>query len=311
MKSLKFLGRMAVTLIVVIAALAVGRQLWVHYMDEPWTRDGKVRADIVNIAPDVSGLVSEVLVRDNQTVKAGDVLFRVDKQRFQIAYEQAEAALQGAKARLDQARRESDRQIRLGDAGSIQAKEQARATLDEAEASFRQAVASKDFARLNLDRSDVKAAVNGSVTNLSLQPGDYVSAGAAKIALVDTDSLRVEGYFEETKLAHIHVGDKALVHLMGQPGVIEGHVDSISTGIADRERTSETGLLANVNPAFTWVRLAQRIPVRIALDKVPATNRLIAGLTATVDIQGAGPQVTMKTAESAGDRLWNYIFNRS
>ncbi|YBV94703.1 HlyD family secretion protein (plasmid) [Phyllobacteriaceae bacterium JZ32] len=288
MKSLKLVGRVAVTLIFVIAALAVGRQLWIHYMDDPWTRDGKVRADIVNIAPDVSGLVSEVLVRDNQTVRAGDVLFRVDRQRFRIALEQAEAALQGAKARLDQARRENDRQIRLGDAGSIQAKEQARATLDEAEASFRQATAEKDLARLNLDRSEVKATVNGTVTNLSLQPGDYVSAGTAKIALVDTDTLRVEGYFEETKLARIHVGDRAAVHLMGQSGVIEGHVESIATGIADRERTSETGLLANVNPAFTWVRLAQRVPVRIALDKVPETSRLIAGLTATVKIEDAG-----------------------
>ncbi|GAB1583479.1 efflux RND transporter periplasmic adaptor subunit [Phyllobacterium phragmitis] len=288
MKSLKLGGRVAVTLIFVIAALAVGRQLWIHYMDDPWTRDGKVRADIVNIAPDVSGLVSEVLVRDNQTVRAGDVLFRVDRQRFRIALEQAEAALQGAKARLDQARRENDRQIRLGDAGSIQAKEQAHATLDESEASFRQATAEKDLARLNLDRSEVKATVNGTVTNLSLQPGDYVSAGTAKIALVDTDTLRVEGYFEETKLARIHVGDRAAVHLMGQSGVIEGHVESIATGIADRERTSETGLLANVNPAFTWVRLAQRVPVRIALDMVPETSRLIAGLTATVKIEDAG-----------------------
>ncbi|MBB2971488.1 HlyD family secretion protein [Mesorhizobium sp. RMAD-H1] len=288
MKSLKLVGRVAVTLIFVIAALAVGRQLWIHYMDDPWTRDGKVRADIVNIAPDVSGLVSEVLVRDNQTVRAGDVLFRVDRQRFRIALEQAEAALQGAKARLDQARRENDRQIRLGDAGSIQAKEQARATLDEAEASFRQATAEKDLARLNLDRSEVKATVNGTVTNLSLQPGDYVSAGTAKIALVDTDTLRVEGYFEETKLARIHVGDRAAVHLMGQSGIIQGHVESIATGIADRERTSETGLLANVNPAFTWVRLAQRVPVRIALDNVPETSRLIAGLTATVNIEAAG-----------------------
>ncbi len=152
----------------------------------------------------------------------------------------------------------------------------------------RQASASRDLAQLNLKRSEVKATVNGSVTNLNLQPGDYVSAGAAKIALVDSDSLRVDGYFEETKLARIHIGDKVVVQLMGQSGTIQGHVDSISTGIADRERTSETGLLANITPTFTWVRLAQRVPVRIKLDSVPGDIRLIAGLTATVEVREKG-----------------------
>jgi multidrug resistance efflux pump len=296
MSILKSIVPITVTLLFVAAAVFVGRDLWVHYMDEPWTRDGKLRADIINIAPDVSGLVSQVLVKDNQAIKIGDVLFRVDQQRFKIALDQAQAALRGSQAVLDHARRESDRQIRLGDASTVQAKEQAQATLDEADATYLQYVASRDLARLNLDRSEVKATVNGSIANLNLKPGDYVSAGTAKMALVDTDSLRVEGYFEETKLARIRPGDKAVVHLMGQLGDIEGHVESVSTGIADRERTSESGLVANITPTFTWVRLAQRVPVRIALDKVPTNSRLITGLTATVEINDETMEGGVNTA---------------
>ncbi|WP_454851974.1 efflux RND transporter periplasmic adaptor subunit [Rhizobium binxianense] len=286
MKSLKFIGRLAVTLAFVAAAIVVGRELWSHYMDEPWTRDARLRADIVGIAPDVSGLVSEVVVKDNQAVSKGDVLFRVDGERFSIALAQAEAALQGRKAALEQARRERERQERMGDAASVQQKEQAQTAAEQAEASYREAVADRDLARLNLDRSEVRATVNGTVSNLSLRPGDYVTAGTAKIALIDTDSLRVEGYFEETKLPRIHAGDKVTIQLMGQPGRLEGHVDSIATGIEDRERTSGTGLLANINPTFSWVRLAQRVPVRISIDRMPDDTRLIAGLTATVEVGG-------------------------
>jgi RND family efflux transporter MFP subunit len=285
MKSLKFIGRLAVTLVFVAAAIVVGRELWSHYMDEPWTRDARLRADIVGIAPDVSGLVSEVVVKDNQAVSKGDVLFRVDGERFSIALAQAEAMLQGRKAALEQAQRERDRQERLGDAASLQQKEQAQTAADQAEASYREAVADRDLARLNLERSEVRAPVNGTVSNLSLRPGDYVTAGTAKIALVDTDSLRVEGYFEETKLPRIHAGDKVTIKLMGQAGKLEGHVDSIATGIEDRERTSGTGLLANINPTFSWVRLAQRVPVRISIDRIPEDARLIAGLTATVEVE--------------------------
>jgi multidrug resistance efflux pump len=284
MNALKLIGRVAVTLIFVVAALYVGRQLWGHYMDEPWTRDARLRADVVGIAPDVSGLVSEVLVKDNQTVKKGDVLFRVDRDRFAIALEQADAALASSKAALDQAQRESARQARLGDAASLQQKEQALTTVQQDEAAVRQATANRELAQLNLDRSEVRATVNGTISNLSLRPGDYVSAGTAKVALIDSDSLRVEGYFEETKLPRIHVGDEVHIHLMGQAEKLTGHVESIAYGIEDRERTSGS-LLANITPTFSWVRLAQRVPVRIALDKVPEGTKLIAGLTATVEVQ--------------------------
>jgi RND family efflux transporter MFP subunit len=284
MKSLKFIGRLIATLAIVIAAVFVGRGLWGHYMDEPWTRDARLRADVVGLAPDVSGLVSEVLVTDNQAVKKGDILFRVDRQRFSIALVQSEAALEGSKAALDQAHRERERQERLGEAASLQQKEQAQTAEEQADAAFRQATANRDLAALNLERSEIKATVNGTVSNLSLRPGDYVSAGTARIALIDTDSLRVEGYFEETKLPRIHPGDRVLIHLMGQSQSLQGHVESIATGIEDRERTAGNGLLANINPTFSWVRLAQRVPVRISIDAVPDGVRLIAGLTATVEV---------------------------
>jgi multidrug resistance efflux pump len=283
MNAFKLIGRIAVTLVFVAAAVFVGRQLWGHYMDEPWTRDARLRADVVGIAPDVSGLVSEVLVKDNQIVKKGDVLFRVDRDRFTIALAQADAALEGSKAALDQAHRENERQQRLGDAASVQQKEQAQTAEEQAEAAFGQATANRALAQLDLDRSEVKATVNGSVSNLSLRPGDYVTAGTAKVALIDADSLRVEGYFEETKLPRIQIGDEVSIHLMGQAEKLTGHVESIATGIEDRERTSGS-LLANITPTFSWVRLAQRVPVRIALDKVPDGTKLIAGLTATVEV---------------------------
>lgn len=253
-------------------------------MNDPWTRDARVRADIVAVAPDVSGLVSEVLVKDNDIVKKGDVLFKVDEKRFQIAEEQAEAAVAGAKATLDQATRDRKRREQLGGVISQQQKEEAQAAEAQAQASFLQASANLDLARLNRERSQVRAPVNGTITNLSLRPGNYVTTGSAEMALVDTDSLRVEGYFEETKLSRIHIGDPVRIKLMGRPGTIEGHVDSIAAGIEDRERTAGSGLLANINPTFTWVRLAQRIPVRIALNDLPENTQLVAGMTATVAV---------------------------
>ncbi|MDR6635947.1 RND family efflux transporter MFP subunit [Phyllobacterium sp. 1468] len=283
-RNLKTAGRVLVTLSLVVCALFVGRELWNHYMNDPWTRDARVRADIVAVAPDVSGLVSEVLVKDNDVVKKGDVLFKVDEKRFQIAEEQAEAAVAGAKATLEQATRDRKRREQLGGVISQQQKEEAQAAEAQAQASFLQASANLDLARLNRERSQVRAPVNGTITNLSLRPGNYVTTGSAEMALVDTDSLRVEGYFEETKLSRIHIGDPVRIKLMGRAGTIEGHVDSIAAGIEDRERTAGSGLLANINPTFTWVRLAQRIPVRIALNDVPENTQLVAGMTATVAV---------------------------
>ncbi|MFG1244299.1 efflux RND transporter periplasmic adaptor subunit [Xanthobacter versatilis] len=283
--------RICVTLMVVAGAGLVGRALWDTYMNAPWTRDARVRADVVGIAPDVSGLVSEVLVRDNAAVKKGDILFRVDRERFAIALEQAEAAVEGRAATLDQAKRDLARytQLRERQVVSPQNAEQAQTALTQADAAYRQAVSDRDLARLNLERSEVKAPANGIVTNLELRRGDYVSTGKAVVALVDADSLRVEGYFEETKLPRIHVGAPVTIRLMGEPVLLKGRVQSVAAAIEDRERTLSSGLLANINPTFNWVRLAQRVPVRIALEDVPPDIRLVAGLTATVEIETVSP----------------------
>ncbi|MGH1569466.1 efflux RND transporter periplasmic adaptor subunit [Methylobacterium sp. P31] len=281
--------RLLVTLAMVAVAVVVGLALWDYYIDAPWTRDGRVRADVVEVAPDVSGLVTEVSVEDNQVVKRGDVLFKIDPERFTLALRQAEAMVEGKQASAEQAAADYVRYSKLSDAAVSQQKvELARATDLAAKAAYDQAVADRDIAKLNLARSEVRASVNGRITNMELRPGNYVNTGKGVMALVDSDTLRVEGYFEETKLPRIHVGDRASIRLMGDDGTITGHVESFAGGIEDRERSAGANLLANVNPTFAWVRLAQRIPVRIKLDQVPDRTRLVAGRTATVAVEPGG-----------------------
>ena len=281
--------RVAVTLIVVLVAAVIGWQLWDYYLAAPWTRDGRVRADVVQLAPDVSGLVEAVPIQDNQEVKKGDVLMVIDRERFRLALAQAEAAVAARLAIKQQADRDAQRYQTLTTTAVSQAqREQALSQALEAQGDYDQAVATRDTARLNLDRAEIRSTVNGYVVNQHTQPGEYVSAGTAVIAVVDRDSFRVEGYFEETKLGRIRVGDRARVRLMGSTGVIDGHVEGITRAIADRDRTSGTDLLPNVNPTFNWVRLAQRVPVRIAFDHVPDGIELIGGRTATVTIEPSG-----------------------
>jgi RND family efflux transporter MFP subunit len=288
--TLRHTGRIAVTLGVVLLAGFAGWQLWRFYMEEPWTRDGRIRAEVVGIAPDVSGLVQEVLVLDNQTVRRGEVLFRIDRDRFALALQQAEAVLSSRHASLQQAQRDQQRYGRLDQSAvSIQRQEQAVTDAQVAEAAWRQAMVERDIARLNLERLEVRAPVNGFVTNLELRPGDYLAAGRAAVALVDSDSFHIAGYFEETKLPRIRPGDRATARVMGEAGVIEGHVESVAAGITDRERGASENLLANVNPTFSWVRLAQRVPVRIAIDRVPEGLRLLSGRTATVTVLPGEP----------------------
>ena len=280
-----WLRRVAVTVLAVVAALAVARELWIYYVESPWTRDGHVRAEVIQVAPDVSGLVAEVLVRDNQKVRRGDVLFRIDRERFALALQQADAAIAGHLAALDQASADLKRYGALStDAVSRQKQEQVLAAQLQAKAAYDQSIADRAVAQLNFDRSEVRASVNGTITNMDIRPGSYVTAGKGVTALVETDTLRVEGYFEETKLARIHVGDKVRISLMGEPVRFTGHVESIAAGIEDRDRTEGASLLANVNPTFNWVRLAQRVPVRIELDYVPENIALVAGRSATVEV---------------------------
>lgn len=303
---------LTLTLAATAAAAFVGWRLWVYYEEEPWTRDGRVRAEVVAVAPDVSGLVSEVLAHDNQRVRKGDILFRIDRERFELALRQAEATLAGRAAALEVASKDLVRYRTLDARNNIAVSKQqvdnVTGAQGQAQAAYQQALAERDLARLNLKRSEVRASVNGPLSNFELRPGAYVTAGKGVAALIDEDSLHVDGYFEENKIPMIHVGDRAAVHLMGESHDLFGRVEGVAGGVEDRDRSNGASLLANVNPTFNWVRLAQRIPVRIALDRPPSDVRLIAGRTATVVIgadgakRGANPSFSLFAWRAPGGR---------
>ncbi|MGN6229673.1 MAG: efflux RND transporter periplasmic adaptor subunit [Trinickia sp.] len=286
------IGFIATALLLVIA-LAIGHRLWVHYMDEPWTRDGRVRAQIVNIAPDVSGAIVDLPVADNMFVKKGQVLMRIDPAHYQVAVEQAEAAVAARRAEWQMRRADAARRADMDSlVVSKENRENASSAATAAQAQYQQAVAALDAAKLNLSRTTVVSPVDGYVTNLSVFRGDYATAGAPKLAIVDSQSFWVYGYFEETKLPRVKIGDKAEIRLMSG-GVLQGHVESISRGIYDRDNPQSRELVADVNPTFNWVRLAQRVPVRIHIDKVPDGLVLAAGTTCTVVVS---PEAEARTS---------------
>jgi RND family efflux transporter MFP subunit len=278
-----------ITVTVVAAGAWACLGLWRYYRETPWTRDGRVRADVVQIAPDVSGFVVNVAVHDNEEVRKGDLLFSIDSVRARIALAQAEASVRGLKAQIAQTQREDRRNRDLGELVPTEVGEQSAEKLEQLAAALSGARAAVDNAKVNVTRTSVLAPVDGWVTNLDLRPGTYTTTGRPVMALVDKDSIHVLGYFEETKLARVHVGDAVRVRLIGESETLYGHVDSIAAGIEDRERSPSSNMLANVNPTFNWVRLAQRIPVRVHLDKPPANELLIMGRTATVDIVETPP----------------------
>ncbi|GAC1620112.1 MAG: HlyD family secretion protein [Nevskia sp.] len=271
-------------------AVVVGLALWRHYLYSPWTRDGRIKADVVSVAPDVSGLVTEVPVRENQPVRRGDVLLRIDRQRYQLALAQAEAAVAARKADYELRRRESARRAALsGIVVSSESREASASSASAAAALYQEAQAARDSAALNLARTEIRAPVDGYVTNLDVHPGDFASAGRALLALIDGQSFRVNGYFEETKLPYLHVGDPVRIRLMSGGPELQGHIESISRGITDRDNPAGPRLLADVNPTFNWVRLAQRVPVRIAFDAIPDGLLLASGMTCTVIVKPAKP----------------------
>jgi multidrug resistance efflux pump len=274
-----------VTLIAIACAAVLGWAAWQAYMAAPWTRDGTVRAYVVTMAPEVAGRIVSLPVRDNQLVHKGDTLLVIDPTNYAIAVDQAQAALDQARANADNAQREAERRAHLS---TLETSEEEKQTYQSnaaaAEASYRQAVASLARAKVDLDRTTIRAPVNGYVTNLLVQLGDYATTGQAVISLVNADSFWVDGYFEQTNLPQIHAGDPATIRLMGAHGLLRGHVESVARGIAVANAESGPTGLANVNPIFTWVRLAQRVPVRIHIDHVPPDLRLVAGETASVQI---------------------------
>jgi RND family efflux transporter MFP subunit len=259
--------------------------MWVVYVGAPWTRDGTVRAYVVTMAPEVSGRVVELPVADNQFVHKGDLLMRIDPTDYTIAVSLASASAQQAESNLRNAEVEAKRRAELPNLAVSKEEQQTYATTAIADqALYQQALARLAQARVNLDRTQIRAPVNGWVTNLLVQQGDYANVGQNLISLVDADSFWIDGYFEETNIAPIQVGDPARIRLMGYPQVIHGHVDSIARAINVANAQPNQQGVATVNPIFTWVRLAQRIPVRIHIDQVPEGVTLAAGMTATVQI---------------------------
>ncbi|HCH0510530.1 TPA: HlyD family secretion protein [Pseudomonas aeruginosa] len=288
------------TLLAVLVAAALVFLAWERYTRTPWTRDARVRADVVTLSADVSGLITRLPLSDNQPVEKGELLLSIDPARYELAVLRAEravnvaraalgesrAAIEASQAQLRQRRSEAQRRSALQKRSmlSVEENEKAQTDVSLAQANVELAEAALQQARLDLERTQVRAPVSGYVTNLQTREGDYAHAGVPLLALVDRDSFYVSGYFEETKLPGIRVGSRARVELMSGER-FDGRVQSIAHAITDRENAEGSRLLANINPSYTWVKLAQRIPVRIAID--PAyrqRNTLRAGVTATIRV---------------------------
>ncbi len=276
--------RIFITLAIVLVAVALSVWAYRFYEYSPWTRDGRVRVYVVDAAPEVGGLVTEVPVVDNQFVHRGDVLYRIDPRDYQAAARRARAALDGAKQQLalqqDNARRRD--RLRLGDV-SEEEKQTFAITATVAGSNVESAEAALYKATIDLERCVVRSTVNGYVTNLTVRAGNYADAGHRQLSVVDAGSFYIYGYFEETQLRNVGVDQHARAVLMGYPDTpVTAHVDSIGRGITDTDAAPDEQGLPRVNPIFTWVRLAQRIPVRLHIDNVPANVHLAAGETCTI-----------------------------
>ena len=286
-----------ITLVAVLAAVGLGRQMWDAYMGEPWTPDGTVRAYVVTMAPEVSGRIVSLPVADNQYVHKGDLLMVIDPTNYRIAVNLSTAAVEQAQVNAQNVEREAQRRRELTNLSVTKEEQQTYETnAVGAQAQYQQAFANLDQARVNLERTRIRSPVNGWVTNLLAQRGDYATEGQNVISVTDANSFWVDGYFEETNLGPIRIGDPASIKLMGYRSIVHGHVGSIARAINVANAQPNGQGVANVNPIFTWVRLAQRIPVRVHIDHVPTGIVLVAGMTATVQIdtqhnsrQGSSP----------------------
>lgn len=313
MPALKPVLAKSLTLAVLALAVVLGWFAWDYYTRAPWTRDARVRADVVTLSAEVAGRIIALPVQDNQFVRQGDLLLQIDPARYELAVlhavravevaraalGQSQAAIVANEAQLKQRRSEEQRRRKLQSMSAISAEEWEKAGTDVAvaqadllreqsnlglaQANVQLAEATLQQARLDLERTRVSAPVSGYVTNLLTRQGDYAQPGMPLLALVDSSSFHVSGYFEETKLPKIKVGSRARIALMSGE-VLDGTVESIAYAITDRENQPGNRLLANVNPSYTWVKLAQRIPVRLRLERNADAPPLRAGTTATVTI---------------------------
>jgi len=280
------IARYAITILLVIIAVVIIFRAWVFYTESPWTRDARFAADVVAISPDVTGLITEVPVHDNQLVKKGDTLFVVDRPRYQKALDQAQADVEYYQALVSEKRREAGRRNQLGtSAMSREAIEQSNNDLQTSEHQLAKSVATRDLAKIDLERTTVKAPSDGWVTNLNVYQGEFITRGSVAVALVQEHSFYVLAYLEETKLHGVEKGFRAEVTPLGSNIVLRGTVDSVAAGVTNSSSSVDSKGMATVDSNLEWVRLAQRVPVRIRLDQQPG-NRFPAGTTATVVITG-------------------------
>ncbi|WP_408872683.1 efflux RND transporter periplasmic adaptor subunit [Gluconobacter roseus] len=277
--------RLTITLCILVVAALVVVILWDYYTASPWTRNGQVRAQVANIAPRVSGQILEVRVKDNQFVHKGDVLYVIDPFDFRVALDTAKARVAERKADLEfRVVQAQWRKAIPGTAVSVEEKRQYEALSQQMQAQYDAAQAAERQAAINLERTEVRSSIDGIVTNLIMRPGDFATAGVVNIHIIDTSSYWVDGYFEETKVHDLDEGDLVRMDLMGYHDPLFGHVESITRGIASNNALVNKQGLPEVDPVYTWVRLAQRIPVRVKIDKIPDDLTLAAGMTATVTV---------------------------
>ncbi|KGT86321.1 p-hydroxybenzoic acid efflux pump subunit AaeA [Enterobacter cancerogenus] len=280
------IARYAITILLVIIAIVIIFRAWVFYTESPWTRDAKFSADVVAISPDVTGLITDVPVHDNQLVKQGDTLFVVDRPRYQKALDEAQADVEYYQALVNEKRREAARRNQLGtSAMSREAIDQANNDLQTSEHQLAKSVATRDLAAIDLDRTTIKAPSDGWVTNLNVYQGEFITRGSVAVALVQQHSFYVLAYMEETKLDGVRPGFRAEITPLGSNTVLRGTVDSIAAGVTNSSSSVDSKGMATIDSNLEWVRLAQRVPVRIRLDDQPG-NRFPAGTTATVVITG-------------------------
>ncbi|WP_426418961.1 efflux RND transporter periplasmic adaptor subunit [Bradyrhizobium genosp. A] len=276
---------LSITLAATGLAALLGWAMWDDYMTAPWTRDATVRTYVVTMAPEVAGRIVELPIADNQFVHKGDLLLVIDPTNYRIAHRLADEAVAQAQATADNAQRQAERRRVMTDlAETVEDRQTYEANAAAIRAQYQQAVASRDQAKVNLERTEIRSPVNGWATNLLARLGDYATVGRNTISIVDADSFWVDAYFEETQLASVHEGDPASIKFMGYSRIVRGEVSSVARGINVSNAQSDPQGLATVNPIFTWVRLAQRVPVHIRIDQLPAGVRLVAGMTATVQL---------------------------
>jgi RND family efflux transporter MFP subunit len=290
--------------VLVAAALVAARYGWRVYVTSPWTRDGMVRVQVANVAPQISGQIVEVRTHDNQHVRKGDILYVIEKFDFEVAVANAKATILNKEADLEVKKAQNARRAALTTLStSIEEKQVFEGNAKMAEAALASAKAGLAQAEINLQRTEVRSPVDGYVTNLLMRVGDSARAGTPNLSVIDEHSHWIDAYFEETKLASIHVGDPVEATLLGYQAPISGRIESITGGISAANAASSTQGLPNVDPIFTWVRLAQRIPVRIRIEQVPADVPLVAGMTCSVSVVG-GKQAPAPTRDQGiFDRL--------